>query len=667
MTQKFLEPLDINGMIIKNRLGFAPMLNMPHGPGDLPDEQTIRWFEERAESGLGLIMTGALGAVGAPGGRPQATAINLGLGMNREDHAEAWSKVFKVVQSHGAKVGVQIVMGGIMGGMAPSLGPYPDEENATLDQFKINAGIDIPAVELTVEQLEQLEDGFARSAALVKQAGADCVQLHCAHGGATLHCSFISPYYNKRTDQYGGSWENRLRLPVRTIQKMREAVGPDFPILVRLSADQLVGDRGITLEDTTRYIVPMLEEAGVDCFDISQGDILRAPEGILISMENPRGCYIHFAEAVKKVTTKPVIGVGRIIDIDMAERFLQDDKADVIYMPRQFTADLDTLHKYLDGRKDEIRLCTACNEGCGTPCPQNYAISPDAKPLQPAEVSKKVLVIGGGVGGMEAARVCAERGHQVTLVEKSAELGGIVGTLALTPKTAELHNVVNYLGTQMRAKGVDVRMCKEVTAEDVAEMAPDSVIVSTGAEMWIPDQAKDLPSVLTHLEALQNPNRVGKRVVIWGLVATDLALSLAEGGKDVVIFGRGGVETMDKYVSAQRRWHSVRKLTDVPVPRASEAQKRVTNPEALFHTKIEEITASEITLILEDGTARILPYDSLIISLSRNPDETLYEKLRERVTEVYKVGDQINLLEGSNETANIKGAVWTANEVAREI
>ena len=659
MGQKILEPIEINGMRLKNRLALAPLLNMP-GNGDCPDEKTLRWFEERARGGLGFLMTGAL--------IPIKPAFPMGmLGIYSDEHVAGLSKVVEAVHAHGAKIGVQMAMPGPLGGAAPSPGPYPDAENPTENPLKVFLGFEAPTVELTVEQIRQIEDGFAESAARVKAAGADCVELHCAHGGATLHCSFISPYYNRRTDEYGGSWENRLRFPVETMKKMREAVGDDFPIFVRLSADQLVGERGITLEDTTQQIVPILEAAGVDCFDISQGDIIRSPEGIQITLYYRRGCFIHLAEAVKKVTDRPVIGVGRIVDPDMAECFLQEGKADIIYMGRQFTADPETLHKYLDGRKDEIRICLACNEGCGTPCPVNYDISPEAPPLTPAERPKHVLVIGGGVAGMEAARVCRLRGHRVTLFERGAELGGMVAALALTPSTGELGNIVTYLGTQMRKLEVDVRACKETTLADVEELAPDAVIVATGSRMQLPELAQGKPWVIDHMEALREMTAIGPRVVIWGLVATDLALSLAAQGKQVTLLGRGGVDTLDKYCSMNRRWHIFRKLTDIPFERAAPEAQQVSNPEVLFETQVKEVRTDEIDVVDKEGSARTIPYDSLIVSLTRRPEDRLFEDLQDMLPEVYQIGDRLNLALDVQETANIKGAIWSANEVARKI
>jgi thioredoxin reductase len=552
-------------------------------------------------------------------------------------------------------------------GTGPSLPPYPDEKHAKESIFEILTGKMSPfpdvtgVTEFTLEQIEQHVKDFAAAAAMLKQAGVDCVELHCAHGGATLHCSFISPFYNRREDEYGGSWENRLRFPTMTLKAMREAVGPDFPLLARISADELLGDRGITLDDAVNFVVPALEEAGVDCIDVSQGSILHSPEGITVPLYYPRGCYIHNAEAVKKATDLPVIGVGRIVDLDMAEKFLQEGKADLIYLGRQLTSDPDTPKKYLEGRPEEIRKCIGCLEGCGTPCPVNYDIAPDAVPLTAAETPKNVLVIGGGVAGMEAARVCAERGHGVTLMEKGAELGGTVAALALDPPTAEFRNFVDYLGTQMRKLKVDVRVCREASLEEVEALAPDAVIVATGASLIVPEVAAGKPGVIDHLTALRHREEIGQRVVVWGLVyGAELAVSLAQEGKEVVLMGEGGESTLHSHASDSRKWWIFRKLTDVNAVRANPVAHRLDNPQVLYQIRVEEMTTEGVVVSDKQGRTKTIPFDTLIISRGRKKNDAMFEALQGKVSEIHKIGDCAT-------AGNILKSVWSANEVARKI
>jgi len=663
---KVFEPIEIKGMKLKNRIGFPPFLNQPAGEGGYVSDVTVRWFEERAKGGAALIMTGAI--TGSPVDEDLAASFNMNnIRLYDDKFIPGFKRVADAVHTHGAKLGVQLTgLSGPMTGRAPSPPPYPDEEHATDELFYVMSGFRVPITEISVEEIEQAERDIATAAARAKEAGADCVELHCAHGGATFHCSFISPYYNRRTDKYGGDWEGRLRLPVETITKMRQAVGDDYPILARIDSDQLLGERGITLEDTIKFVVPALEKAGVDCFDVTQGDIIRSTEGILIPLYYPRGCYIHLTAEVKKATKLPVIGVGRIIDLDMAERFLQEGKADIIFMGRQLTADPETPKKYLEGRPEDTRKCIGCLVGCGRPCPINYDMQDEPVPFTPAEKPKKVLVLGGGVAGMEAARIAALRGHRVTLMEKEAELGGLVATLALNPLVAEFRNVVDYLATQMRKLKVEVKVGKEATLGDIEALKPDVVILATGSSATIPEVAKGKPGVMTHSEALKRKKEVGNKVAVWGLFGCELAIALAEEGKDVVLLGRSGEGSLATDLSAGRRWYLLRRLTDINVPRVAPEAVRPSNLEVSYNVKVEDITAEGIKLVTtadDVETKRVIPYDTLILSRrfgERKANDSLFDELQGRVAEVHKIGDCLQV-------RSIQDAVWTANEVARKI
>jgi 2,4-dienoyl-CoA reductase (NADPH2) len=663
---KLQEPIEINGMVLKNRLGFAPLLNMPADEGGFVNDHTVKWFDARAAGGTAFIMTGAVGASAPRAPAPQRLLGGRGIGLYDDKFIPGFARIAEAVHAHGAKLGVQMgVIGGAMGGRGPSPPPYPDERHGTDDRFFVMAGRRIPHTEVTIEEIEQSQDDVAAAAARAKAAGVDCVLLHCSHGGATGGCSFISPYYNRRTDKYGGSWENRLRHPVETIRKMRAAVGPDYPIHVRICGDQLIGSRGITIRDTTSVIVPTLEAAGVDAFDVSQGDMLRAGEGVTIPLYYPRGCFIHIAAAVKQVTKLPVIGVGNIFDLDMAERFLQEGKADIIHLGRQLCADPDTVKKYFEGRPEDVRKCIGDVGGCGNPCTVNYDIQNEPIPLTPAEKPKKVLVIGGGVGGMEAARIAATRGHKVTLMEKEPGLGGMVATLALNPLTGEMRNLVDYLTTQIGKLGVDVRVCHAASLADVEELAPDVVILATGSSASIPDVAAGVPGVMTHREASMNRRAIGQRVVVWGLFGVELAISLAEDGKDVVLLGKGNEGSLGSDVSTARQWWLMRKLTDINVPRENPMAARISNPRVLYNVEVEDVAIDQVTVRIggDDSTRQVIPYDTVIVSQrfgERQANDSLFDQLEGKVSEVHRIGDCAQI-------RGIQEAIFSANEVARKI
>ena len=661
MSGKLWEPIKIKSMELKNRLGFAPFLNMPAGENGTVNDLTVKWFEQRAAGGAGLVMTGAVMAQ-APDAQLMATTGRTWIDMSDDKFIAGIKRVADAVHAHGAAFGMQMLAGGgVMSGRPPSPPPFPDEEESTFDFFKAFMNFDMPMQPWTAEELEQIPGLVAAAARRAKEAGVDIVELHCAHGGATINNSFISPYYNKRTDDYGGSWEKRLKLPIDTVKAMREMVGEDYPLMVRLSSDQMVGNKGVRLKDTCETIVPAFEAAGVDMFDITQGDMIRSGEGILIPLYYPYGCYMDMTAEVKKATSKPIIGVGRIIDLEMANQYIEEGKADIIYMGRQLTADPDTPKKYLAGKLDEIRNCIACSGACG-PCDINYDIHRDAIPLRKADTVKKVLVIGGGVGGMEAAVVARKRGHEVILMEKEGELGGMVNALSKNTMKTDFHNIIDFHEKEMKRLGVSIQMNKECTLADVDELKPDAVLLAAGSVIMYPEETKGQPGVMDHITALNSFDQLGQRVVVWGLAAADYAMFLAQKGKDVVLFGRGGMETLAKDYPLTRRWYVFRQLTDLPLPRAEykPETQRVPNPEVLYNITVEEIANNEIHTVNKDGEKRSLPYDTFVISRERIKQDTMLDDLKAKVPEVHLIGDCADAQE-------IKEAILTANEICRKL
>ena len=658
MNISISDPIEINGIRLKNRIALAPMLNNPAGEGGRVSDKTIAWYEARAKGGVGLIMTGLV--------IPTAWVwkiMPLGLALFDDSYIPGYARLAEAVHTHGSKLAVQIGFLGSLAGIGASPKPYPDEIHPKPAIQEILDNRIIPVEELSVEQIKQLIDDCGKAAARLKKAGVDCIELHCAHGGATLHGSFLSPFYNRRNDKYGGNWENRLLLVTETLTAMRKAVGNNYPIIARISADEFLGKWGITLEDTIKIILPALEKAGVDCFDVSQGSVTHASEGIEPPLYYQRGCFIHLAAAVKKNTKLPVIGVGRILDLNMADKFLQEGKADIVYMLRQLIVDPETPKKYFEGRPEETRKCIACLTVRCRPCSINYETHDDAVPLVPSGKYKKVLIIGGGVAGMEAARIAALRGHKVTLMEKEPELGGVAGTLALNPLTAEFKNIVDYLATQMRKLKVEVRLCQEARVAEVEDSHPYVVILATGASVVLPRVTKGKQGIVTHLEALKNKRAVGMKVVVWGFFGAELAIYLAEEGREVILIGKGGTGSLASDLQGARRLWILRKLTDLDFVRETPAAARLSNPSVIYNVDVEKITPSIVGLADKAGNRTELSYDTLILSRrfgENKRNDALFKELQGKVPEIYKIGDCFK-------ARGIKEAIWTANEVARKI
>ena len=262
---------------------------------------------------------------------------------------------------------------------------------------------------------------------------------------------------------------------------------------------------------------------------------------------------------------------------------------------------------------------------------------------------------------MEAARICALRGHEVTLMEKNNRLGGTVGSLALDPVNAEFGNFTEYLGIQMEKLGVDVKLDKEATEADIGDLNPDAVILATGAALKIPEVAMGKPGVIDHIEALERRAEVGQRVVVWGLMyGAELAISLAMEGRKVTLIGEAGEKTMASHASTARKDWVWRKLSDINYARETPEAKRVDNPAVKLNVKVRGITTEGIEIEDKGRNKSVLPYDTLIISRGRTKNDSLFEKIEGKAAEVYKIGD-------CAAAGDIQKAVWSANEVARKI
>lgn len=651
-SMMLFQPISINSMELKNRICQASILGTP-GISDKQaiTDETIEWFECRARGGAGLILTG--------GWHPGMLRIPAIM--------DELPRLAAAIHKHGAKIGVQIVMAGSMWNMGPSEGPFPNEKDAKQtmgDVFPKPKGLPpTPAGgfhELTVDEILAAQDQFAKATGALKEGGIDCVELHCTHGAASLLCAFISPYYNKREDQYGGSWENRLRFPVETVQKMRAAVGDDYPLLARINGNELLGPQGITPEDGKKYIAPMMERAGIDALDVSQGSIMHSPQGILVPMYYEQGVFLDTVATVKEGTSVPVFGAGRFTDLDFCEQALQNNQLDLINFGRQLIADPDTPNKYLAGKKDEIRPCIACTEGCGLPCSVNYDIGPGRLPLKPAGSDKKIVVIGAGVAGLEAARVAALRGYDVTLVEKRDKLGGLVGTFKNEPTCKELSLLTDYLILQMEKRGVDVKLGFDATRESILALGPDVVIIAAGAVQDIPEKLHNNPKVMDILEAIEKRDELGDKVVIWGhSYGAETAISLAQEGKQVTLIGNGTHLSLLGFASTARRWWLMKKLSDID-PVRLEDSKKLDEVDVIYQSSIGEVGEDTLEVLPKDGDPRILEYDTLVVARARKRNLTLSDQLEGEVAEIHAIGDyaQVNVIEK---------AILRANNVIRSL
>lgn len=678
---KIFQPYSIKSMHMKNRLANAPYGNIPLGDGDgYITDYSLKNTRSLLASGIGMLMCGivrcvpTLSTLLTHDGKSEAEKkppISI-ASLADDSYIPGWKRLADLAHSYGCCLGVQL---GEMGTQALNSVSEQIEDYKKYKFFSFSGEDTLPPQKIwTKEELDDLCESVAQCGRRAKEAGLDCVEIHSAHSTGLLYANAINPFFNHRNDEYGGTIERNFHMLRKTVTRMRELVGPDFPILVRINGDDLMGPLGNTLEDVCKYVVPILEDIGVDAIDISQGGPMYTTEGPLPPMYYPRGCWMHLAENIKKATKLPVIGVGRVTTLEMAAKYVEEGKCDIFYMGREIFADGKIVEKYLnDGDDRSVRQCIGCLRNNCMPCSINYkerfTALPGVPPVPDGKVAepKKVLVIGGGVAGMEAAIVAADRGHKVTLWERNATLGGNVATLASTPLTSELMNVIDYQTYMLGQTGVDVRVCYPATIERVKEFAPDVVFLATGFDMTMPEHLKGGLMVMDHFTAMKRKREFRsldqwrKKVVIYGFAAAEFALDLAKEGCDVTLMGPGKDTAIgaEGYFTRERKVYLRRKLTDINFIRYQESSKRVTNPLVITHAKLEGVDADGVHYF-HNGIHKTIPYDVLIYSGGRKKNNEMYEALTEIVPTVIKIGDV-------DKAGVIGDAIVAANKAAYQI
>jgi 2,4-dienoyl-CoA reductase-like NADH-dependent reductase (Old Yellow Enzyme family)/thioredoxin reductase len=544
---KLFEPGKIGKMEVKNRIVAAPLgygFTFGTKPNGFLTDRLLAYNETRAKGGVGLIQltTGSLA-------RPHATTLIFGpgvLNLRTSDHIPGAQRFTKAIHSHGTKV--SFLMGHIGAILARQVQARPPVEYPELMRVVAPTGTRDPFTgfqthTLSTDEIGEIVEEFGRGALRGQEANFDAVLIHGGHG-YLIH-EFLSPRTNKRTDQYGGSVENRARFGCEIIQAIRKTAGPDFPIIIRMNGDDFLSG-GITLDEAIEH-AQLFAKAGADALDISSGPF-ETHQWQFPTMYQPFGTLVRQAVAIKKAVNVPVIAVAKLDAIN-GERVLKEGSADFIEMGRALMADPDLPNKAREGRLEDIRPCIYCGycqaHGAGgySNCTVNMALGKELEyRLEPAATKKKVMVIGGGPAGMEAARTLAERGHDTSLYEKSSALGGQWKILANYRPEAD--RLINYLSKGMEKAGVKVFLNQVVTARLVEEVKPDAVVVATGSTPTTLDiPGIDSKNVVQATDVLTGRVNVGQDVVIVGgrLVGISAALFLAEKGKNVSIITRSKV------------------------------------------------------------------------------------------------------------------------------
>ncbi|MEW5922265.1 MAG: NAD(P)/FAD-dependent oxidoreductase [Bacillota bacterium] len=524
------KPGKLGSLEIKNRIIKAPQTTGMGGRDGSVTERLVRYYREQARGGAGLII---VGYAWVDDKASKSAQCQIGIADNEHIPGLAW--LAQSIQDMGAKAAIQIEHCG----RQKFLGTPPIKAPSRVPWEELhNTGGAVPE-ELTFEEIQEIVEAFGDAARRAQWAGFDMVEVHGAHG--YLITNFLSPRTNKRTDWYGGSLENRMRFLLEIIRNIRQKVGPAYPLSVRLSGSEYEPD-GVTIEETVQ-VAKALEKLGIDVIHLSGGNHHTMHHQVS-PMFVPAAHNAWAAEAVKKVVNIPVIASGSLNTPELAEELLAKGSADFVALGRPLFADPFFPQKAFAGKPEDIAPCIRCNDGCldrsfflfqSVRCTVNAALGKeDSRKIVPAEKKKKVAVIGGGPGGMEAARVCALRGHDVTLFEKR-KLGGALIEASVPDFKADLKLLIRYLSAQMDKLDIEVKF-QEVTPQFIAAGDFDVVIVAVGGTLIKPDlPGIDEPIVSDVLALFNGDLQLGQNIIIVGagMIGLEAALYLTEQGKQV--------------------------------------------------------------------------------------------------------------------------------------
>jgi len=638
-------PININGMELKNRIVMTAM-HLGYTPEGEVTDRLIDFYALRAKGGVGLIIVG-----GCP--IDEYGGMSSMICLHDDRYIPGLEKLVRAVQGDGAKIAAQLYQAGrythsvMIGGRKPF--------SASAVRSKLTG--ETPRA-LDLEEIPGVQDRFAEAADRARRAGFDAVEILGSAG--YLISQFLSPVTNKREDRYGGPLENRMRFGIEVVEKVRSAVGSDYPIIMRLAGNDFMEGGCTNLE--AGIFAEALEKAGVDLFNITGGwHETRVPQ---LTMNVPRGAYVYLARGIKARVETPVLASNRINDPDMAEEILRNGEADMVTMARGLLADPDLPRKARDGRARLIYHCIACNQGCFDEIfslrPATCLVNPMAgrereRSVDQAETAKKILVIGGGVAGMKAACVAAERGHNVTLVEQTNRLGGQILLNWRVPGREEMATTALDLARNLRNVGVEIVLNRKVDIPFAKEMKPDAIVVATGARPILPDiPGVEKEHVFQAWDVLGGTLGVGRRVVVVGgnAVGLETALYLARIGTlapevlHFLVANRAeSVETISELLNRGSKEVTVVEMTgkagkDIGLSTrwTIMAELRRLGVTIMTNTRAAAVREDGLETEKEDGEG-FLPADSIVLAVGANAENGLVKELEGLAPEVYAIGD----------------------------
>ena len=628
---KLFKTCYIGTMELRNRIIMPPISTNFASEGFVTDKMK-NYYAARAKGGVGMIIVEDA-IIDSTLGRHTINDLHI----DDDEFLPGLTQLANSIKEHGSRAVLHLNHAGRRAGRTLNGYLYLTDGRIPVAPSSLawpSTGYVVPR-ELTIDEIEELIDKFAIAALRAKEAGFDGVGIHCTHD--YLIDQFLVPASNKRNDEYGKDFEGRLRFLLRIIEKIQEKVGQNYPLLCRISGEEEPFEEGLTLEDMKK-VAHRLEQARIKALLLSRGSSFIPPTtsqfiGPVAPMRIPRGCMVYLTEGIRQAVKIPVAAVNRINDPVLAEQILEEGRADLIAMGRALVADPELPNKAKEGRIDEIRTCIACQQcihsilDLNSPvvCTINAQVGREKLfSLNLVDKPKKVMIIGGGPAGMEAARIAAIRGHQVYLYESEPKLGGQLLLASMPPGKEEINSFTRYLEGECNRLRVKVKINASVTPEDIKKLLPDVVIVASGSKPLCPPiPGIEKSHVVTAAEVLRGVKDVKGKVVVLGggQVGGEVAEYLATKGKDVTI-----LEMLDQIA------------TDMPsicrslliVALKEKGVKIVTG------AKAEEITDSNVVLSKRDKKL-VIPADSVVLALGAESDRSLEGKLGERA--VAWVGD----------------------------
>lgn len=624
MKSRLLEELKIGSMTVKNAVFMAPMSLGYESPDGTVNETMQEYWLARARGGVGCIITDALSV------DPDVPYLGNTLCFRNEESIASYRRFTDRIHEYGTKIIPQITH------------PGPESVSAFRGIPPVASSVYLNSMAqrtraVTLEEIPGIIQKYAKGAYDARRAGFDGIELHCAHAYMLLG-SFLSPMRNKRTDRYGGSLDNRARLLCEVLDAIREACGPDFPVILRMSGSER-DEQGNTLEDM-KYLVPVLERHGVAAFEISGGTQYERCNKIIPCHGEVQGVNVPEAEALHEAASVPVIVVGKINEPRFAGYLVDSGKVDGVVLGRALIADPDFVNKMEAGDYEGIAPCAACAIGCvGEQTkrhPASCVINPAAGrekelELTAAEQPKRVVIVGGGIGGMACARAFAVRGHEVVLLEREMELGGQMRLACIPPHKQELSKWIVYLEHELERLSVDVRLNTAADRAVIDGLAPEVLILATGAKEMLPP----VPGI--------DPEQA---VTAWQVLSGETVIP----GGNVLVVGGGMVGgEICEYLMHQKRGSlhiTMIEMADeigagMVVNNRVPTMIRLNRPEItmMTGTKLMSVNGSDVTVERHGVQETFGGFTHVIYACGARPARALFDELKEAYPEAALIGD----------------------------